>query len=132
MPLNWSIERIKNCDELCFDGDRMEAITECLIGMTIAVGMANITERNYIKFYQRMKDMEALDIGVGIFEWDDKGVRTQRVPTVHEVKAHIGLHTNASPTTEREFQSFRKDVKKRQEKEMRSLDRLDTEKNGGE
>lgn len=50
MSLNWSFSRVKNWQDVCFEGPEdnrtMKKDTECLIFSTMAVGLGEITKKN--------------------------------------------------------------------------------------
>ena len=93
--------------------------TEQLIWATMAVGMSNITEKNYLEFAARCKMYEELrgkmnwhneesakfwtemDKEFG-FEWHDGESWVSNIDLIH---ANIGLSTNASSETRAQFVS---------------------------
>tara|TARA_R100001460_G_scaffold7883_5_gene19851 strand:+ start:645 stop:989 length:345 start_codon:yes stop_codon:yes gene_type:complete len=92
--LRWSIDNIRDYKALWnYDGTKPESeqyilnnCTESMIYMTIAVGMSNITEKNHLDFWSRLR----------IMGLDDNH-------SYQDVKRHIGLTTNATPLTKAKF-----------------------------
>lgn len=84
MSLDWYVGDIENFEELCYvetdEGRRLSQLTDGLIWATMHIGMPDITEKNWKEFYARIR----LDYG------DNKW------PDAEDVKAHIGLSTNAT------------------------------------
>ena len=67
---------------------------ETIVFGTMITGVPNITEENYIQFYNRLHLVESIQ---GCFFW--KKVRGKSVPdpiTLEEVESMIGLTSNAS------------------------------------
>ena len=98
MPLNWYISKVEDCDNYCFEPDpenpekeRITPLTNQLINMTMAVGMHDITKKNYREFYTRML-LLGLDKSLYTLDEDGNQVGIQ----LEDVKRHIGLGTNAS------------------------------------
>src|SRR4051812_47317628 len=98
MSLNWDITKVENSSELCYivppvewnvppamlyeDGTMLNPKTKALIFLTMHTGIAVITEENAAEFYARSNVIERL-LG-----------ETNPI-TFEDVKAHIGLRTNA-------------------------------------
>jgi len=118
MSLDWNFEKVKNYKKLCWDpaleqdgspivdaeGDplfKTHYVTESLIFLTMNVGIPRITEETYEEFHRRaLAHAEAF--GLPIYETRN-GVRRERTVTLAEVKAHIGLKTNARRKRQRVF-----------------------------
>jgi hypothetical protein len=131
MSLNWSIRDIADYENACFEtADRdnpgrgvkkgeqlMRPVTNTLIWATIPVGIGRITEANYQTFALRLRLYEQLfgaflrrrvDVNGQEVEdpFDDRPGRwVDRRITAAEVKAHIGLSTNASRLTTAQFKT---------------------------
>lgn len=107
MPLNWRIDQVKNFKEICYEermplpsegGDetskpvtRLTMRTEQLIFATMVVGMNQITEKNHLDFWYRLHLYESM---FGTFRLDEDG--DWLFYLLPDVKAHIGLYTNAT------------------------------------
>ena len=65
---------------------------ESLLFQARWIGMPNITNKNYVEFFERGKNLQVLGIAWVTKEVDSslEGDQT-RTPTLEEVKAHIGL-----------------------------------------
>lgn len=87
MSLNWSIENVKDNQELIDDANE-SAITESLIWLTMAVGIGEITEDTVDEFVNRATIVQALH-GAYMF----KGAEPYYITRDHIVR-RIGLHTN--------------------------------------
>ena len=101
MALHWNIGKIIDCDTVCYIGEgserRLNPTTETLIFATMIVGLTDITEKNCAEFAFRVAFFERLNGGLRV-KW--QGDEPQSVCfTVDEIKAHIGLHTNAGNAT---------------------------------
>ena len=112
MSLNWSLDKIEGYKELCWkpaldkdgkqiideDGDErvtLEPITDCLIWGTMCVEMGKITEQDFEEFRRRLVEAHKVGIAPSINFYNDEKDRWEtRIPTLEEVKAHIGLSTN--------------------------------------
>jgi hypothetical protein len=112
MSLNWSIDKIHDYKELCWrpalddqgnpildeDGDpqvRLEPITDCLIWGTMCVEIGKITEQNADEFHRRLEEADEVGIAPSINFFNEATQKwDRRIPTLEEVKAHIGLSTN--------------------------------------
>ena len=110
MSLNWNLTQIENSDTLCWIPSteekgkvQMHGVTEVLIWSTMLVGFSKITEKNYKDFHRRLKEWEVLQGGMLMFWEKDKKTPSNRMPTLQEVQAHIGLTTNASTKTNRQW-----------------------------
>jgi len=102
MALNWDITK---CDE-SVKSDENWPLTEYLIWGTIGVGINTITEDNAKLFFERLNLFDRVLTPAGpIMTTDDDGELTYRHVTLDEVKARIGLKTNASPLTKAKFLS---------------------------
>ena len=135
MSLNWNVKEVKNnaawrkCTDTwpdkwdCTDEQRaagtefLHPATDQLIWAAMAIGMPNITEKNYLEFFARVKIYEALmgkmswhnegsasfwtemdkDFG---WEWSEGESWLSKVEVIH---ANIGLYTNVSRETRAQF-----------------------------
>lgn len=112
MALNWNLERINNNDRLCWsksgkkaDERTMNPVTYFLIWATIPVGMNEITAKNADEFIERMEVIKMLDAAeYGAMLGRDS---TRDYPTPDQVRAHIGLHTNASHVPKKKWMAKR-------------------------
>ena len=112
MSLNWSVEDVEDYETTCWlvlaEGDPnrgvepggkiLNPVTECLIFMTLGVGIGRITKDNADEFYARVNFTETVN-GEVLIRAEVDGVRPTGLAariTPAEVKAHIGLSTNAS------------------------------------
>jgi len=92
MSLNYQLTKIENYEELCWvkkgeEHYELNPVTHALIFATMVVDIGEITTKNYEEFYARMTLFGKLnDI---------------TYPTIEDVRAHIGLHTNVFPSATR-------------------------------
>jgi hypothetical protein len=102
MALHWDLSKIKDYKDICWIEDgankRLNYITESIIWTTIIVDLGEITEKNLDEWRWRLAFLSQFDQGLLIIE-DSK----PRNPTKEELTAHIGLSTNVSTRTRREF-----------------------------
>lgn len=106
MPLNWSIERCENWEEL-IDDDNW-GVTNALIWTTMAIGMHGITASNAGEFFARV---DTIQRATGQLCYKDTGTPTDTEPskwvpymiTHADIVRRIGLGTNASRLTKAQF-----------------------------
>jgi len=107
MPLNYDLTRIKYYKRLYkkIDTDNFEIkpIPKTIILSTISVGMREITEDNYKKFFNRLRVIETI-YGSFFVVKTKRGIK-QKYITEDDVKAMIGLRTNASEISRAKFMS---------------------------
>ena len=129
MALHWNLGDIADYKAVCFidakvdqpmdgikKGERvMSPVTNALIWATIPVGLGGITEQNYATFALRLRAIEnafgaflqkpvdaegnEVTTNEAVVKWVDRRI------TLAEVKAHIGLGTNASRLTDAKFKA---------------------------
>jgi hypothetical protein len=131
MSLNWSLEDIKDCDDICWiddpesddpDSKRMNPVTDSLIWHTMAVGIGNITEANVDEFYWRSKFYTGLFGGMIRSYNEDTGNWENRDYTATEIRDHIGLSTNVSYESEAKWRNRMVKNFKREVNYQRDLD----------
>lgn len=107
MALQYQLTRINGWQELCFHaaleddphrgikkGDRvMTPFTEALIMFTMVVDMGEITEKNYVDFFDRLRFYELLHGRILSTHADFDG---PKLTSLEDVKRYIGLSTNVS------------------------------------
>lgn len=107
MSLNFELTKIKDYKSVCWTGEgdnaRINVVTEMIIFGTMFVGIREITEANAEVFTCRLADWWQSEGPIG--EVGDGGKVTWRQVTLEEVKAHIGLKTNASNLTPRQWKA---------------------------
>jgi len=106
MSLNWNLKAVKDSDSFCFitafaDGDGYKRgdrifnpLTKSLIFVTMSLDIGEITEKNYVEFFQRLRlyeDLFGQIIRFGGDQWDGPE-RT----SLDDVRRHIGLTTNVT------------------------------------
>ena len=112
MALTWDLTKLKFPDEyqLWIDNPNpdhkkgeeqvMNAVTEMMIFLTMFIGVNEITKPNHREFYKRTRQFEIVtDTGLLV----NPETKESRMPTLEEVKWHIGLKTNATPYTKRKW-----------------------------
>lgn len=96
MALNYNFSKVKDHEAL--HEDQMEwGKTDTLIWMTMAVGLGEITEKNYVEFYARVKFIEKLNGAMAHTKDGDYFF------TIDDIKRRIGLETNVSQWTRKQF-----------------------------
>jgi hypothetical protein len=106
MPLNFSLDQIQNFESLCWIDEgttqRISPVTEALIFHTMAVGIPRVTDKNVDEFVLRVTGTEAL-VGVSLWRVNNEGATVPRPLTPTEIRAHVGLATNASAFSHTEW-----------------------------
>lgn len=97
MSLNWSIESVKDWRKKN-RSKRNREILNVLIWSGLVVGISNITEKNYAKYYARLTAYEHLH-GAYLY----KGNKPYYI-TIEDVMNWIGLCTNVAPLTAAQFE----------------------------
>jgi uncharacterized protein YpbB len=120
MALNWNVERVHDYENLCWipelndDGtqqkvkgepvSRVNPLTENIIFNTMHVGISRITEDNAETFHERLQELQKVGLASELHSYDEAAQGwLRRIPTLAEIKAHIGLSTNAARITKRSF-----------------------------
>ena len=93
--------------------DILNGLTEVMIILTMFIGIKDITEKNYKDFHKRVKEFEVASGMKGMLidysgngkEGTEGKERKERMPTLEEVKWHIGLKTNSEELTKRKWHS---------------------------
>lgn len=94
MALQWSIENVKDCEQVCFDHDAdgsrsaMKHITHYLIMSSMALGLRGITDKNWRTFYKRLHVLESVALG------------EREYTSIEDVRSHIGLTVNVADETD--------------------------------
>ena len=105
MSLTWDIREIADNESLwTYDTEgvnTLSPLTEVMIHLTTAIGLNEITEKNYKTFFRRAKELEVV-YGMRGFLVE---AESTRMPYIHEVQKHIGLKTNADILTNRKWGS---------------------------
>jgi hypothetical protein len=111
MALNWNLENVENYKELFTEEDEqgyveMKQVYQQIILNTMHVGIRDITEQNWKQFYNRLYMLEKIK-GAGCYSLLKLLDGTEKMQpiytTVDDVKRMIGLHTNASTISKKEF-----------------------------
>jgi hypothetical protein len=98
MSLNWNISKIADHKSVCLrenengDGSCLKELTNNLIWMTIAVDLGEITAKNVDEWKFRLNCIALV--------YDEKW---QTEITREDIAQHIGLSTNVSSTTRKQF-----------------------------
>jgi hypothetical protein len=80
---------------------KMKDIPQTIVFLTMSVGMRTITEKNWMKFYNRAHIIETIH---GSFFFETKrGKHVPRYITKDDIQSMIGLQTNASELTTKQF-----------------------------
>lgn len=117
MALTYDLSKIKDKDNVCWEKDddgtvKMKAETHVLIFTTMSAGMPRITEKNFKEFFVRC-DMLAQVFGAPMTRplalcssdgtvLKETGKEDIKI-TLDNVRAHIGLATNAASRTTADF-----------------------------
>jgi len=99
MPLNYDLSKINNYEELLKESKEMMQPYNTIVLSTMIVGLGEITEKNYNKFYNRLNTCERLN---GAFLWDSD-TKTPMYIQEEDVKRMIGLKVNVGNDTKAKF-----------------------------
>ena len=111
MSLNWDISKVKNKDDVCYerktiDGvedDYLSTVTEQLIWSTMIVDLPGITEANAAEVWERI-NMYEMCCGPMRYNYDtETKKRTPVYFTKKDILNHVGLSTNVSSKTRKQF-----------------------------
>jgi hypothetical protein len=95
MSLDWNVTRVKDQNVCWASNDEMTDKCNALIWMTMAVGIPEITEKNYKEFAFRLATIQRL---FGVMRLPPGVVMSES-----EIKQYIGLSTNANQRTLAQF-----------------------------
>lgn len=111
MSLDWNVAKV---DEQWWKGeDNPEwEITNGLIWATIGVDIGQITEQNYEKFHQRLTRLEQ-EMGHLMNAWEGGEIKPYYF-TLEDVQRRIGLSTNVTTLSDREYEAKRKRIAARE------------------
>jgi hypothetical protein len=110
MALSWNVNKIKNFESLIYykkdggDDFYVRPLAEALIWATMLIGMNRITEGNYEEFFERVATYEHLN-GPWLRQTDRRfknGLKDRHI-TLADIEKHIGLETNASTVSRRQW-----------------------------
>ncbi len=90
MPLNYDLTKINNFEELLNESNQLKQPYNTIVFATMIVGMGEITEKNYNKFYNRLNVVERIN---GAF-LRDSVTRNETYIQEEDIKRMIGLKTN--------------------------------------
>ena len=137
MSLDWNVAKVADYETLCWvehpDGSRtVNPVTEALVFYTLNVGMGAITAKNAEEFYFRVHQAETM-FGAVLNEWGPEDEQPRQVfISLDDVKAHIGLATNASNLTKSAFDKrLRERLRSEEAARLRAAERA-AENEGGE
>ncbi len=111
MALNWNVKNVENWKELFTEENeqgysKMILIYERILFMTIQVGISDISEKNWKKFYNRVYMLERVG-GAGYYSTLELLDGTEKMQPIYitedDVKRMIGLRTNASEFSKTQF-----------------------------
>lgn len=95
MSLDWNVSKIADYESRCYIGEgeerRLSGLTETLIWASLSTGIGTLKESNYREAFARLAMIEKLN---GAFRRTPQGQPVYL--TLAEVRAHVGLYTNAS------------------------------------
>lgn len=101
MPLHWDLSKIKDKDSLYWKDNTFCKKTEMLILAMPCLGFPSITEKNYQGVFKRLWIWEKLH-GALTGERTEDGA-TPSPFSLTDIRRHIGLKTNATSRTEKQF-----------------------------
>ena len=102
---DWYVPGGSDIEELSNAGviQRLNPVTNMFIWATMSVDLPGITEKNHVEFWVRMR-FHAKFHGGFLRGWNEETEKWEpRDVTYEEVTSHIGLHTNVSEKSWREW-----------------------------
>lgn len=107
MPLNFDVADVADNETLCWGKDQwghadLVPVSKALVFYTMRVGMNEITEANADEFAERVIAVEERE-GANVYLFEEETGFTMRPITVEDVRAHVGLRTNASRLSKAAF-----------------------------
>jgi hypothetical protein len=109
MSLDFSVEGMRNFQVLTSlprndgtEGERWHPLTDALIWGAMAIGKRDITAENWRDFYKRIHALELIN-GPRLMRGKFNSNDPRNFITPLEVYMHIGLSTNVSHMTEKQF-----------------------------
>ena len=113
MPLSWDLTAIEKNKELCWipateeEGKfELHPVTHVLIWSTMLIGFSKITQKNYKDFHRRLIEFEVVTGNKMLSFKNADGVLEERQPSLQEIEDHIGLSTNVSVMTARQWTAY--------------------------
>tara|TARA_R100000995_G_scaffold37737_2_gene17407 strand:+ start:239 stop:682 length:444 start_codon:yes stop_codon:yes gene_type:complete len=112
MSLTWDLNKvfqsmeesgIERPESLLINNGELNSMSMGVVMATAAVGINKLTDKNFKEFHQRLKKLEIVGSTLLKKEEDEEGEGIQRNPTLPEIKAHIGLKTNAPTMDKKKF-----------------------------
>ena len=109
MALHWNLENVENWKQLFKEEDEhgnseMKSVHERILMHTMNVGIREINEKNWKKFYGRVYMWERVK-GAGYYTRENDQLKPIYV-TEDDVKRMIGLWTNASEFPKTKFLNY--------------------------
>ena len=104
MALNWDVTGVKNWEELFSKNEEdseMNKIYERVVMFTLTIGVRNITEKNWKKFFDRVYMWEKIK-GANYYIVGENGREAVFIKE-EDVNRMIGLSTNATEFSKTEF-----------------------------
>ena len=100
MSLNFDVSAVPESIRLVEENGKtvMAPRTHALIFLTMSVGMGEITEKNWPKFWARV-DAEQKLHGARLNRMNEDGEWEPQFLTPQDIRDHIGLRTNVNPWT---------------------------------
>ena len=109
MALTWDVTDIENHEEVTTemrDGvAHWHPVTDALVWATLFIGIPKITRDNWMEFWRRTMQIEQEE--GSIIKTTVNDVVNDRPITSEDIRRHIGLRTNASSMTSKEFDKNR-------------------------
>tara|TARA_R100001086_G_scaffold249957_1_gene192046 strand:+ start:3342 stop:3779 length:438 start_codon:yes stop_codon:yes gene_type:complete len=111
MALTWDLNSvfekmeesgIERPEQLLISNGELNPMSMGVVMATAAVGINKLTDKNHKEFHQRLKKLEIVGSTL-LKKEDEEGEGIQRNPTLPEIKAHIGLKTNAPTMDKKKF-----------------------------
>ena len=102
MSLDFNYEKCKPNEKEKFFSDNNQHLTNCIIHFCMFTGIQSITEKNVGEFFARVHFIESKD-GAHRSSRADDGTKAEVFVTLEECRRYIGLSTNVSNETRKQF-----------------------------
>jgi hypothetical protein len=99
MALNYNLSKIDNYEELLNESNQIKEPYKTIVLSTMLVGLGEVTDKNYNKFYNRINLIERIN---GAFLWDSE-TKTPIYIKEDDIKRMIGLKCNVVNESKAKF-----------------------------
>jgi hypothetical protein len=98
MALHWSIQRVKDVEEITGDADQ-RGITDTIVWASLVYDLGRVTEKNVDEWLFRQEFVRRVDDFYPFYRGTKRSMLTRA-----DIKRRIGLETNVTTTSRAAFQ----------------------------